>query len=124
MEWLLRLLRASARVCVPEICDYELRREYLRNKSELSLAKLDELNARIDYIHLETAAMRQAAALWADARNRGKPRADKHALDGDMILCAQAMVRTNPEEELVIATTNVADLTDYVAASLWHEILP
>lgn len=127
VAWLLNLLRASVRVCVPEICDYELRREYVRRGSSDALdalAKLDELNAKVDYVPIGTAAMRRAAELWADARNRHRPRAAKHALDGDMILCAQALLGRMADEDLVVATTNVADLTDYVAATQWQSIVP
>lgn len=39
---------------------------------------------------MNTAIMLQAAQFWAEARQRGIPTADPKALDGDVILAAQA----------------------------------
>ena len=63
-----------------------------------------------------------AAQLWADARNRGKPTADRNALDGDVILAAQAIWEVNAGNEVVIATTNVRHLSQFVDAREWRLI--
>jgi hypothetical protein len=55
-------------VIVPEIADYEVRRELLRAKKERGLARLDALASRLKYLPITTAAMRQAAVFWAEAR--------------------------------------------------------
>jgi predicted nucleic acid-binding protein len=96
----------------------------LRLDSTKSLAKLDQLKDRIEYVPLSTSAMRQAAALWAQARKDGKPTADSHALDGDVILCAQARLAVAHADDLIIATTNVGHLSRFVSAKHWSEISP
>lgn len=104
---------------VPEIADYEVRRELLRSRRLQGLRRLDELVSRVEYLPLTTAAMRQAAAFWADARQRGQPTADDKALDGDVILAAQV---ATIEADGIVATTNVGHLAPYVRAALWRDI--
>jgi hypothetical protein len=64
--------------------------------------------------------MRQAALLWAQARQQGQPTAGDNTIDGDMILVAQAMSLN--ASNLVIATTNVGHLSRFIAAELWQNI--
>jgi len=59
-QWLQALVAHGLRVIVPEIADYEVRRELLRAKKERGLARLDALASRLEYLPLTTAAMRQA----------------------------------------------------------------
>lgn len=80
LTWLRDLLAAGIKVWVPEICDYELRREYILNNSQNALNRLDQLKAAVGYVPINTPAMKRAAQLWADARKRGKPTADPQAL--------------------------------------------
>lgn len=63
-----------------------------------------------------------AAQLWADARNRRKTTAEPNALDGDVILAAQAILEVNAGNEVVIATTNVGHLSQFVDAREWRLI--
>jgi hypothetical protein len=77
-------------VYLPEIADYELRRELLRMKSSESIKRLDGLKTRLRYAPIVTEAMLSAAALWAAARSAGRPTADEKALDADAILAAQS----------------------------------
>ena len=123
-EWAQDRLRAGDELAVPEIADYEVRRELLRASKELSIARLNELCAGYEYLPLTTEVMRDAAWLWADARNAGRPTAHPHALDGDVILAAQARsarIEFAPEP-VVVATTNVAHLAHYTDARLWSDI--
>ena len=119
-QWLQALVAHSIRVIVPEIADYEVRRELLRAKKERGLARLDALASRLEYLPLTTAAMRQAAVFWAQARQQGQPTADEKALDGDVILAAQAL--TLGVVDVVIATTNVGHLSRFAPAALWPDI--
>lgn len=90
-QWLQALVTHDVRVIVPEIADYEVRRELLRAKKERGLARLDALASWLEYLPITTAAIRQAAVFWAQARQQGQPTADDKALDGDVILAAQAL---------------------------------
>ena len=115
------MLSARARVIVPEIADYEVRRELLRANKTLGVAQLDALAAALEYLPLSTAAMRQAAAFWARARQQGHPTAGEQTIDGDMILAAQAVSLNAPDT--LIATTNVGHLSRFAPAELWHKVV-
>jgi predicted nucleic acid-binding protein len=119
-QWLQALGRHGSRVLVPEIADYEVRRELLRANKVRGLARLDALASLLEYLPLTTAAMRQAAIFWAQARQQGRPTADDKALDGDVILAAQAT--TLGATDVVIATTNVGHLSRFAPAALWPDI--
>jgi predicted nucleic acid-binding protein len=122
LRWLRRLRRAGAFAMVPEIADYEVRRELLRIDSKISLDRLDTLKATIGYVPITTATMLKAAEFWADARRNGRPTAPDLALDGDVILAAQAFEMASQGHDAVIATTNVRHLEQYASAQKWDEI--
>jgi predicted nucleic acid-binding protein len=107
-------------VIVPEIADYEVRRELLRANKVKGIAKLDALADLLEYLPITTAAMRRAALFWAQARQQGRPTAGDKTLDADMILAAQAMALG--VADVVIATTNVGHLSRFAPAELWHKI--
>lgn len=119
-QWQRELLASGARVILPEIVDYEVRRELLRIKSVSGLARWDHLTAVIEYLPLTTAAMRKAAGLWAVSRQQGQPTADPKELDGDVILAAQALLLG--EADVVAATTNAGHLSRFVAARQWQTV--
>lgn len=123
-DWAQSRLAAGDQIFIPEIADYEVRRELLRAKKRLGLARLDELAYELKYLPLKTPMMREASILWANARNAGFPTAHDAALDGDVILAAQAR-SIQPEagsENVVVATTNVSHLAQYVEAKHWTDI--
>jgi len=120
--WLLRRVGDGARVVVPEIADYEVRRELIRAGKVRGLRRLDDLQRQLPYLSISTKAMRLAAQLWADARRMGRPTSGDAALDGDAILAAQA--RTLADElklPVSVVTTNVAHLSLFVNASVWRD---
>jgi hypothetical protein len=120
-QWLVGILSGGTEVRVPEIADYELRRELIRVNSVKALARLDELGQALGYVALSTPMIRRAAEFWANARNLGLPTAPDHALDGDVILAAQVAVSAS-DQDPVVATTNVKHLERFVAARLWRDI--
>ena len=69
-----------------------------------------------------SAAMRQAAELWAQARQQGQPTAGDNTIDADMILAAQALTLGTPN--VVVATTNVGHLSRFVPAEPWQNVSP
>jgi predicted nucleic acid-binding protein len=120
--WLQSLPLKSYIVMVSEIADYEVRRELIRAGKTAGIRRLDQLKSQIPYRPLTTEVMLLAAQLWADARNTGKPTAEPNALDGDVILAAQAILEVNAGNEVVIATTNVGHLSQFVDAREWRLI--
>jgi predicted nucleic acid-binding protein len=119
-RWLQTLITSNIRVIIPEIADYEVRRELLRANKVRGIARLDELANLIEYLPITTAAMRQAAMFWAQARQQGQPTAGDKTIDSDMILAAQAT--TLDVVDVVIATTNVGHLSRFATADLWQNI--
>lgn len=84
---------------------------------------LDALCRHMIYAPITSEAMREAASLWALMRQKGQPTADPKALDGDVILAAQARLYAKATgHEVVIATTNVGHLQRMVVSSRWEEI--
>jgi len=123
-EWLEALRGAGHTVVIPEIADYELRRELLRLGRLAAVATLDQLGADFLYLPLSSSTMRSTASLWAQSRQRGQITAHDHALDGDVILAAQALALAKQGERCVVATTNVRHLTWFVDARTWDSIDP
>jgi len=103
--WFARLMAGDITVVVPEIADYELRRNFLLKGLDVSIRRLDQLEQQAGFLPITTAHMRKAAELWALARKSGQPTADEKALDGDVILAAQALSVGG-----VVATENVGHL--------------
>ena len=62
-QWFRGLLVADVAVLVPEIADYELRRELLHVDKARSVAVLDRYKASLGYVSLTTEAMLLAAQL-------------------------------------------------------------
>ena len=120
--WFEALLNADDTVILPEIADYELRREMLLNGASDSIEQLDALRNQARYVRLTTETMQLAAAFWANIRKQGQPTADRHALDGDVILAAQARLLDDPGDGIIIATTNVKHLIRFADARLWAAI--
>ncbi|MEG4441255.1 hypothetical protein QUB47_00065 [Microcoleus sp. AT9_B5] len=71
---------------------------------------------------MSTEVMLLAAQLWAQARSRGRPTAEPNALDGDVILAAQAILEASEGNQVVIATTNVGHLSQFIDAREWRLI--
>lgn len=118
-KWLQGLVANGVRVIVPEIADYEIRRELILGNKAKGIAKLDALGKLVEYLPLTTVAMRQAALFWAEARRKGRPTAGDKTIDADMILAGQAKTLGT---DVVVATTNVGHLARFVDAKLWEEI--
>jgi predicted nucleic acid-binding protein len=121
-QWLKMLLKRGERFAIPEIADYEVRRELLRANLLKSVHRLDHLTQTLEYIPIQTDTMLLAASLWAEVRKMGQPTADPKALDGDVILAAQAQILANKMTPVIIATTNVGHLSRFATALNWQDI--
>lgn len=128
--WMLQVIEMGGSICIPEIADYEVRRELLRAGKAASVRRLDALLHELPdtYLPMTRPVMRRAAELWAEMRNRGQPTAAPAALDGDVILAAAYQVAVEPflADPLagVVATTNVGHLSLMVPAADWRDIEP
>ena len=121
-QWLVSLSLKGFDIKVPEITDYEIRRELLRMNKAKSIKHLNDLKNVLGYVPLTTQTMLVAAEFWAEARKQGKPTADDKALDGDVILAAQASVIESGGSTAIVATTNVGHLSRFVNAKTWRDI--
>jgi len=122
--WVRDLLSAGVRVYVPEIADYEVRRELIRAGAVAGLTRLDRVVAGLDYAPITTDVMHEAARLWAAARNAGRPTAGPDALDGDCILAATAILAAGPGDVTTVATDNVSHLARFLDARPFELIVP
>ena len=120
--WVTALEVAGHRIIVPEIVDYEIRRELIRAGKTRSLLQLDFVISRFEYLPLTTIAMKLAAELWATARHGGIQTASNISLDIDVILAAQTLSLNDPA--VVIATENVNHLSRFTSAEDWRSIAP
>lgn len=107
---------------VPEIADYEVRRELRRAGKAEGVRLLDLMAHHLGYEPISTQAMRLAADLRAEARRGGRPTAPDLALDADVILAAQAHVLATRHPDVVVATTNPKHLARFVDARVWSDI--
>ena len=117
LAWMLRMLSGRTEVIIPEITDFEVRRNLLLEGLVESVQRLDDLKAVLTYLPLSTHVMLRAAEFWAQARKQGKATADPKELDVDVILAAQAH-----EVKGIVVTENVGHLALFVEAKEWEEI--
>jgi len=117
LHWLNELLHAGIRVYLPEVADFEIRRNLLVYRFVTSIRRLDELKSTLVYMPITTSAMLLAAEFWAELRRSGNPVADPKELDCDVILAAQAH-----QVGAVVATDNVGHLSRLVTARHWRSI--
>ena len=120
-QWLEALALKEIKVKIPEIADYEVRRELLRADKFKGIERLNDLQRYLDYVPLTTQTILKAAQFWAQVRKQGRPTADDKALDGDVILAAQAILIQDEGHEVIIATTNVGHLSRLAQAKTWRE---
>jgi predicted nucleic acid-binding protein len=121
-EWVKGLQVQRIQIIIPEIVDYEIRRELLRANKTAGITLLDAACEKFNYLPIRTSAMRLAAQKWAEARQQGKPTVPDLALDADMILVGQVLALDMIEGEIVVATSNVAHIARFVPAKSWNEI--
>jgi predicted nucleic acid-binding protein len=120
-EWLTKITARGIDVTIPEIADYEVRRELLRAGKQAGLARLTALRSFLRFVPITSPTMLRAAEFWARARNTGRQSAEDASLDADMILAAQA-TELMVGQEVMIATTNVRHLALFAPAQLWRDI--
>lgn len=123
-NWTQACLAGGHKLYIPEVIDYELRRELLRAGKVNSLKKLNGLKAILRFLPINSAAMLLAADLWATSRQSGLPTGDPKKPDIDVILAAQALTLGVSAGDLIVATTNISHLSRFVPANAWSNIKP
>lgn len=121
LDWAMRM-QSEDRLVIPEIADYEVRRELLRLKATASVSRLDRLESAVRYAPITTPVMVLASALWASARRSGLPTAGQESLDGDVILAATALDLRSRGREVVVVTTNTRHLERFVETVGWEDL--
>lgn len=107
---------------IPEIIDYEVRRELIRAGKSTGITELNRLQANFRFVPITSTAITLASKLWAQARNSGKATGDPKKLDIDVILAAQALTAGIPQADLVVVTENVKHLTQFVPSAEWRNV--
>ena len=125
-QWVRDCVTAGNPVRVPAIIYYEVLRELERMNAVAQIAWLKAfISSDPDrFVSLTTNHLEDAAKLWAQSRNAGSPTSSPDALDGDVILAAQAQSLGIPLGDYVVATTNAAHLLQFVPTDHWTHITP
>ena len=106
---------------VPEICDYEIRRNLILENLDKSIRKLNKFRKTDRLIFFNSDTMMIASEIWAEIRKQGNPTENKDNLDGDVILAAQACQLKRYYELVIVLTTNAKDLAkfNYLNLKIW-----
>ncbi len=125
-KWIGNCLGSGFQIRVPAIVYYETLRELERldASDQIKRVKVFCFSDSDRFIPLETSHLELAAKLWSQSRKIGKPTSDPHALDGDVILAAQALSMELSPLDYVVATTNPSHLSQFVPCELWENIKP
>lgn len=128
-QWYATLEAIGSRFYVPQIADYELRRELIRSHKTESVAMLNTFNkAEADrYLCLTADQIHLAAQFWARLRNEHRAGTDDKSLDADLLIAAQAEELLNSDpflDDVIVATTNPKHLKSVTRAELWSDIHP
>ncbi len=123
-RWCIALETFGHQIVVPEICDYELRRELLRLGKRDAVEALNQFNFCVPnrFLPIEQSAMQIAAQEWARLRMIGKPTASAASLNGDVILAGQVLDQQLSLRDYVVATTNVQHLDQLINAKVWTDV--
>lgn len=124
-EWVEGCEAAGHTVLVPAIAYYEVLRELEQRRAAAQIQRLREFCLHPSrFIPLTTAHLETAARLWGEVRRAGLPTASDDALDGDVLLAAQALSLGLAASDYLVATTNVGHLSRFVPADEWTSIIP
>jgi predicted nucleic acid-binding protein len=117
--WFNRAVNSGYRIVIPEVIDYEVRRGFLRIPAYRQLERLDEMCEVFHFDPITRPIMQDAAHVWAEARQMGRPFTSDDRLDGDAILIAHTRALGDLEAVAVI-TENAMHLKPFVPALSWE----
>jgi hypothetical protein len=106
------LVASGVLVLIPDIIDYEIRRELLRlgHHGVSGLARLDQLRGWLKVRTISSESLRRAAEFWALVRASGLSTAPDPALDVDAILAGMAATEGGLTDTVIVATDNARHL--------------
>ena len=105
-QWLTFIKTQRWIVQIPEICDYEVRRELLLHDFDKSIDRLNQFRQRKQLLAITSETLLTAAEIWAWIRAKGQSTKDDRALDVDVILIAQAIAQQELFERVIVVTTD------------------
>lgn len=125
-QWIKDCIAGGNSIVAPAISYYETLRELERLGAVSQIARLRAFCHAVPfrYISLADAHLDLASQLWGRARNAGTPTSGVEALDGDVILAAQALSLGLSSTGYIVATTNVKHLSRFVPCDEWTNIVP
>lgn len=124
-EWITACETGGHRILVPAISYYEALRELEMRQAATQITRLRSFCLDTKrFISLTTDDLEVASRFWGQTRRAGTPTSHPQALDGDVILAAQAIGLGFPRSQFIVATTNPAHLTQFVPCDLWTNIKP
>lgn len=122
VDWFRSMLLRKREMRIPAICDYELRRKLLHLDFKSSVELLDDFCTTVGFLPIDSRVMKRAAELWAESRKRGRVTAPPEALDGDVILAAQAQAVAGIGFRPIVVTENVGHLSWFTDAREWRSV--
>lgn len=130
-EWFYTHYSRGVTFYTSDICDYEIRRGLFADsirKSTVSsgLPLLNDLRVTgyIIFLPVTQDVLDSAAKLWARSSVASKSNKDVKNIDVDIIISAhcQLLQNENSGQRVVVATTNIEDLSIYCEAANWQDI--
>ena len=108
-RWLDRVVSAGYEVVIPEVVDYEVRRELVRLGASAGLKRLDGLQSRFAYLPITTAAMVRAADCGPSCAGLGCRRPGRATWTPTRSSRSGGHAGL-PDEAVIIATANLRHL--------------
>ena len=120
VEWVASLVVSGVEVLIPEVADYEVRRELLHAGRGRGIARFGRAQGESRLCANQLRCDVGAAAFWADSRRRGRPTASDQSLDADVILAGQAAALNG--RRVIVASSNPRHIARFVPAQRWQDI--
>lgn len=107
---------------LPEIIDYELRRNLELEGFSKSINLLDQFRQRHQILWLESDDFLKAAELWSWCRKEGYATTENKGIDIDVILVSQALSQLRNFYKVIILTADIGDLSIFceLEINLWN----
>lgn len=119
LEWAAHWLSAGVELLIPEIADYEVRRELMRAGLAASISRLNERRDALRFVPINSKSIIRAAEFSAIAWSAAEPAVHDMSLDSDTNLEAQAATLT--VGSAVVASSNPMRIARFAQAESWEQ---